>query len=491
MPHSSKFQLRCHNGAMQADAPAAPLRFEDLPGPRAWPLVGNALQMDRERLHEQLAEWAARYGDAFAVRLGRRRAVAISNGEDIARVLRDRPDGFQRSARMEKIARELGFPGLFTANGDDWRRQRPMVLHGLDPAHIKTFFPTLVQVTERLARRWERHAGTHVDLQADLMRFTVDVTTALALGDDMNTLESASEKTIQAHLNVVLPALFRRALAPFEYWRYLPLPAERALEPHLRALRSEVQALIDNARAALAREPHLRERPANMLQAMVAASEREGSGLTDADVAGNVLTMLLAGEDTTANTLAWMVWLLFRNPAALARAREEARAVMGGALCPASLDRLAELPWIEACAHEAMRLKPVAPLVIVQACRDSVVGGVQIERGMLVMCLMRQPALDPAQFPQPEAFRPERWLTGEQAAPSSAKRVAMPFGAGPRMCPGRYLALTEIKMVAAMLVAGFDIDDVSTPTGASPRERLAFAMGPVGLRMRVARRAAS
>jgi cytochrome P450 len=473
---------------MQADPTPAPLRYQDLPGPRAWPLVGNALQMDRERLHEQLAEWSRRYGGTFSLRLGSRRAIVLTEAEAIARVLRDRPEGFQRSARLEKISRELGFPGLFTANGDDWRRQRPMVLHGLDPGHIKTFFPTLVEVTQRLARRWQRTAGTHVDLQADLMRFTVDVTTALALGDDMNTLESAQDKTIQAHLNVVLPALFRRALAPFEYWKYLPLKAERELEPHLRALRAEVQALIDKAHVALVREPQLREHPANMLQAMVAASEREGSGLTDADVAGNVLTMLLAGEDTTANTLAWMVWLLFRNPAALARARDEAREVLGGASCPSALEQLAQLPWIEACAHEAMRLKPVAPLVIVQACQDTVVGGVQVPRGTLAMCLLREPALDAKHFADPAAFAPERWLAGEQAAPGSAKRVAMPFGAGPRMCPGRYLALTEIKMVAGMLLAGFELEDVSTPDGGAPREKLAFAMGPVGLRMRVAPR---
>jgi cytochrome P450 len=86
-----------------------------------------------------------------------------------------------------------------------------------------------------------------------------------------------------------------------------------------------------------------------------------------------------------------------------------------------------------------------------------------------------------------EAYRPERWLSGASA--SSTKRVAMPFGAGPRMCPGRYLALAEIKMVMAMLLASFDIERVSSPDGEDVRERLALTMSPAGLEMYLRRRA--
>jgi len=134
-----------------------------------------------------------------------------------------------------------------------------------------------------------------------------------------------------------------------------------------------------------------------------------------------------------------------------------------------------------------MRLKPVAPLLIVQAARERVVADIEIPAGHLVMLLMRPAATDERHFPGARMFDPARWLAdgAPGRAASSAKRVAMPFGAGPRLCPGRYLAMQEIKMVIAMLFGGFEIEAVSTPNGGEPREHLSFTMVPTGLRMRL------
>jgi cytochrome P450 len=482
--------------AVQSVPATVPLqRWEDLPGPRPWPVVGNALQVERDRMHKQLEGWAARYGRPFKFRIASRRFLVISDPDTIAKVLRDRPDGFKRPSRVERISREFGFLGLFSANGETWKRQRPMVLGSFDPTHIKAFFPTLAGVTGRLARRWTRAAqsGATIDLQADLMRYTVDVTAALAFGEDINTLES-NEDVIQVHLNHVLPALVRRSLAPFDTWKYFPTREDRQLQQHLKAIHASVQSFIAGTRRKLEEQPQLREKPVNLIQAMIAARDRETGGLRDEDVSGNVLTMLLAGEDTTANTLAWLIWLLHRHPDALQRAAAEARSVLGGAVCPAGPEQLWRLDWIEACANEAMRLKPVAPLIFNEALRATLVEGVRVERGDIVVCLMRAGSLQETNFAQAQAFRPERWLAGEGAAAhslASAKRVVMPFGAGPRMCPGRYLALAEIKMAAAMLLANFELQSVATPGVDEPREEIALTMYPVGLQMRLALPAAA
>jgi cytochrome P450 len=115
------------------------------------------------------------------------------------------------------------------------------------------------------------------------------------------------------------------------------------------------------------------------------------------------------------------------------------------------------------------------------------VAGIEVPANGLVMCLMRPAALSPAHFTDAARFLPERWLGRGPAgaAASSSKRVAMPFGAGPRMCPGRYLALAEIKMVISMLLASFRVESVETPDGTPVRERLALTMSPIGLRMRL------
>jgi cytochrome P450 len=472
---------------------AAVRRIRDLPGPPGLPLLGNSLQLDRQRVHQAAERWAQQYGETFRFRIATREFVVMSNPETVAAILRDRPDGFRRTPRLSETARRFGFDGLFSSNGEAWKRQRPMVLSGLAPTHIKAFFPTLVKVTDRFERRWRRaaRAGDAIDLQADLMRYTVDVTAGLAFGTDMNTIES-NEEIIQTHLDKVLPALARRLFAPFEYWRFFKLPADREVERHLVALHAAVQRFIADTRARLDADPALREHPSNLIEAMVAARDSGDAGaLTDDDVSGNVLTMLLAGEDTTANTLAWMIWLLHRHPEAARRAAAEARALLHGDTHPTRLEQLNALDFIEACAHETMRIKPVAPINVTQAVRDTVVGGVALPAGTLVMCLMRPAAVDERHFPDPQAFKPERWLAGGAAAASSAKRVAMPFGAGPRICPGRYLALAEIKMVAAMLLASFEIADVATPDGGPAQERLALTMSPVGLKLRLRERAAA
>ena len=468
------------------------MNIRDLPGPRGLPILGNSLQIDPARIHLIAEAWGRKYGDYFRVRLGGRQLLVMKNPESIAAVLRDRPEGFGRTQRMNRIAKEIGFDGLFSVNGEQWRRQRPMVMAGLDPAHIKSYFPALVKVTQRLAGRWRRAAaaGETIELQADLMRYTVDVTAGLAFGVDINTLESDQE-VIQTHLDKVFPALHRRLLSPFAYWRWFQLGAERELVGHLRELHRAVQGFIAMARKRMDADPSLRAQPRNLIEAMIAARDVEGSGLGDADVAGNVLTMLLAGEDTTANTLAWVIWLLSRHPEAMRRARDEVRGVIGAEPLPTQYEQLSALDYVEGCAHETMRLKPVAPLQMIQAARDSVVAGIRIPAGQLVMLLMRPAATDERHFPDPQAFDPARWLTGHEQgsvpgrAAASAKRVAMPFGAGPRLCPGRYLAMQEIKMAIAMLLGGFEVESVATRDGGEPREQLSFTMAPTGLRMRL------
>jgi cytochrome P450 len=179
--------------------------------------------------------------------------------------------------------------------------------------------------------------------------------------------------------------------------------------------------------------------------------------------------MLLAGEDTTANTLAWMIYLLARHPEATRRAAQEVHRALDGEPLPTRYEQMSALPFVEACANETMRLKPVAPIIIAEAIRDRVVAGVEVPAGQLVMCLMRPAATDARHFANPGAFQP----------------VSMPFGAGPRLCPGRYLAMLEIKNLIAMLLAGFEVERVSTPDGRDAREHLAFTMAPVGLRAKL------
>ena len=462
-------------------------RLEDLPGPAGWPLLGNTLQVTPARIHRDVEQWAAQYGPLFRLRFGRYRQLVVADHELLNAMMRDRPEGFRRSPLTSRIGAEMGLPqGLFSAEGEDWRRQRRMVMASFAPGHVRAYFPSMRKVTLRLQGRWQQAAaaGAAIPLQADLMRFTVDAIAGLAFGKDINTLESG-EDVIQRHLDKVLPAIFRRVLSPVPYWRWFKLQADRDLEHSVAVIHATILELIAQARQRLRDDPPPPDKPRHLLEAMILAADEPGSGLGDAQVAGNVLTMLLAGEDTTANTLAWMLHLLNRHPAALQRAQQEVRAL---APDPAAygFDQIDGLHYLEACASETMRLKPVAPFIALQALRDTVVGDVAVPEHTQIWGVLRHDSVSAAHFPRPEAFEPERWLDGaEPPLSTAAKRSAMPFGSGPRICPGRYLALLEMKMAMAMLLARFDIVSVDTPDGGPAEERMAFTMNPVGLTMRL------
>lgn len=133
-----------------------------------------------------------------------------------------------------------------------------------------------------------------------------------------------------------------------------------------------------------------------------------------------------------------------------------------------------------------MRLKPVAPLLFMEAIRETSLAGFRLPPGAVVFCLMRRAALDARLAEDVADFRPGRWQDGADRA---VQKASMPFGAGPRLCPGRYLALLEMKMVLGMLARNFELLDVGPEGGGAPGERMAFTMFPVGLKMRLAERA--
>lgn len=467
------------------NAVAAELRhMHELPGPQPWPLAGNLPQMRPLRIHQDVEAWCKQYGPLFKITFGRTPVLVVSAHELVSTVLRDRPDGFRRPSITAQVSKEMGGrPGVFLAEGAAWRDQRRMVMAALAPHAVKAYFPALVSVAQRLQRHWQQAArdGRVIDLAEDLKRYSVDIIAGLAFGTEVNTIDGG-EDVIQRHMDIVLPAVARRSIALFPYWRYFRLPQDKQLDLSLAALNTAIDDLVANARARLAAEPERRAHPANLLEAMICAADEGGSGVDDVAVAGNVTTMLLAGEDTTSNTLAWMLYLLQKNPAAMRKAREEVLRVAPDTAA-FSIEQMDALDYLDACAQEAMRLKPVAPFIPLEALRDTVVGDVQVPKGGLLWCVMRNDSVAEAHVPNAADFDPERWLQrGEQAV---NKHLSTPFGAGVRTCPGRYLALLEIKLASAMLLSSFNIQSIETATGAAPEELMGFTMSPIGLQMKI------
>ncbi len=452
----------------------------ELPGPRRLPLIGNAHQLARTaRIHLVAEGWARRYGSMMRVDIGRRRIVVISDADEIHRILRERPEGFRRWRAQEIVVREMGPAGqmrpagVFVAEGEEWKRQRRLIVTALNTNHLHRYYEVIRTSTARLHRRLTGASGA-LDISQELTSYTLDTISALAFGSDLNTLERG-ENELQGHIQRVLRMTARRLAAPMPYWRWFRLPSDRAVDRSIGALESAVMGFIEQARERIARRPELREQPENLLEAMLATQQAEGT-FTDWEIVSNALTVLTAGEDTTAHTLGWTIWFLASRPDVQERLAQEAQTVLAEDLFPGDYETVNRLQYGEAVLRESMRLKTVGPLATVEPLADTTICDTHVPARTLLLLLLRQAGFE--QDPSPE-FDPERWLQTNQAGASKS----LVFGAGPRFCPGRNLALLEAKTALAMIARNFhiELEDPSRPV----REHFNFAMMPVGLRVRL------
>lgn len=456
-------------------------RIEQLPGPRGWPLLGNLLALDPQRLHLVLEAWAREHGSLYAFRAGPKRTVVVADPALSEQILRARPDDYRRVSRIETVFSELNLEGVFSAEGDAWRPQRRLVTQALSARRTTAFYPTLSLVVQRLRQRWQKIAadGSVLAVLDEFKRLSVDVTTLLAFGHDVNTIEH-DDDTLHEQLQVIFPAISRRLTAAFPYWRVLPIPAERVSERRIRELRARLQKLIAATRARLDADPLRRESPANLLEALLTERDEQGRPLSDELIVGNALQILVAGEDTTAATLAWVVHLLCEHPDAVATLRDELHRVLGANPFPTDVEMAGRLSKIDAIVQEVLRMRSVTPLVLLETNKDVMLDGLALPRGTWVIILTRPAGLDAAHFERPLEFLPERW---QSRAGDEVRRASIPFGSGARICPGRSLAMLEMRAALAMLYAGFDVERVGSAELVG--ERFAFIVEPVALQVKL------
>jgi cytochrome P450/nitrite reductase/ring-hydroxylating ferredoxin subunit len=441
--------------AQSPTKPGGRRSLDELPGPKPRPFFGNAHQVDLSKAHLVFEGWAKQYGPTFRFWRGPTPAVVTSDAAMINEILRARPETFRRSERTDAILSELGIKGVFNAEGGAWRSQRKLAVAALAQRNLKPLYPHIETVAHRLKLRWDRAAATGktLDVVDEMKRFTVDVTMLIAFGHDANTVE-ASGDVIQRHLEVILPKVGQRILATVPIWRYVRLPSDRRLDRALAAVREWLGELLAQRRRRLEAGADHANRPANFLESMVMAVDEHGEPFSDATIMSNLITMLIAGEDTTAFTLAWAIHELCDTPQWADALRREA---------------------------EALRLRPAAPFSSATANVDTSLGEFFVPKGTTILLLFRPEAIDPTNFVDPLAFMPERWLDAPSGPHNPSAQI--PFGSGPRMCPGRSLALLEMKSLLSMMYKSFDVERAGRAEDVT--ELFGFTMSPAGLRVRL------
>ncbi|HEY0193321.1 MAG TPA: cytochrome P450 [Kofleriaceae bacterium] len=412
---------------------AAPRSFAPgIPAVPGLPLVGNMLAFRRDRL--ALFEHASRLGRLARVTLGPIPLYVVTCGDLAREVLVDQAATFKKSAGLQFLRPLLG-NGLLTAEGDDHRRHRKLLAPAFSPKRIASYAEIMVDETREQVSRWS--PGDRIDLSDEMMQMTLAIAGRTLFGVDPRR----DADTVARAIELAMLSMTDNLTSMLRLGYHWPLPR------HLRMKRA-VQLLDDVVYRLIAEGRKLGSDRGDVLSMLLLArDEEDGTGLSDREVRDEVMTLLLAGHETTANALTWAWYELGRNAGSLERLEAEVRKLGTRPLTP---DDLPALPWTAAVIDEAMRLHPPAYVVGREAMADFTLDGHQIPAKSVVVINILGIHRRADYFPDPLAFRPERMLPDAKKA--RPRHHFLPFGAGPRVCIGAHFALVEAQLTLATMV---------------------------------------
>ncbi len=457
------------------------ISIKNLKSPKGAFLLGHLPQFNTYNKHQVLERWVEESGELFKINFVGKEFVVSANPDFNNKLLRSRPETFKRFSKIDEILKEMGVDGVFNAEGDTWKRHRKPIAEVLSVKNVKFFYPIIVDKTNTLLQKFKIYSEekTIVNVQKEFMSFTIDITTEIAFGHKLDTINEVSN-SFQNDLEVVFPMINERVTAPIPIWRYFKRKKDKTLDVALKAIEELVYTFIDRTKEKLDKNPELKAYPSNFLEALLV--ENETANFTNKEIYGNVFTILLAGEDTTSNSLSWTLFYLAQHPEAVAKVRVEAEAVYKDEDLPSTYETVEHLKYANAVVQEAMRLKPTTPQLYFEANKDTVIENVAIPKGTSIILQNKVAQTQEAYFSNPNAFEPDRWMVSR--CPMHKKHtpnVMRAFGGGSRYCPGMHLAKTEMTVLISTLCKHFDFELNVAPEDV--KECFEFTMFPDPLKI--------
>ncbi len=442
--------MKCLNGA-----PAV--------GPRGHWFFGNAREIASDPLRFY-TEGAAEFGDLYPVRILNHRCVVASGPEPIEDVLVTNARNYQKHFVIRFLMPVFG-NGLFTSEGDFWRKQRKLVQPAFHRSKIARFGETMVTYAENAARQMV--PGETRNVHPDLARLTLLIACKTLFDADMDG-DAAEVATALTHLQDATTTRIEQKV-PLPDW--VPTKARRHLHATIRTLDRIVYRIIeDRRRSSVERE--------DLLSLLLGLRDDDGQSMSDRQLRDEVVTLFIGGFETTSIALSWALHALATHPEVDQRLHEELQRELGDR--PARMEDLPRLGYLDAFLKESLRLYPPAWVIGREAVEDSTLCGLPIRAGTTVIIPIHQVHRDERWYTEAAAFRPERWL-GDM--PKALPRMAwIPFGGGPRACIGDGFAKMEMGLILATWLRRFRFEPTSVP----PIPQPAFLLRPKhGVSLRV------
>jgi cytochrome P450 len=378
---------------------------------------------------------AAQYGDISYFRLGPQEAFFLNHPDYVKDVLVTNHQRFHKGLALQRAKRLLG-EGLLTSEDDFHRRQKRLAQPAFHRARVASYASVMTDYASQIRAHWQD--GDTIDMSEEMMRLPLGI-----VGKTLFDADVVSDAREVGEAMTVVMDLFNTITIPFfELLQKLPLPQLRRFDTAKVKLDAIIFRLIDERRRSA-------EDRGDLLSMLLLAQDTEGDGtaMTDEQLRDELMTIFLAGHETTANALTWTWYLLSQNPAAEVRLHEEIDRVLCGRL--PEFDDVAQLKYTEMVLAESMRLYPPAWALGRMAMEDFEIGGYLVPKKSLVLMSQYVMHRDPRYFKDPLRFDPERWTP--QARESRPQFSYFPFGGGPRRCIGEGFAWMEGILLLATL----------------------------------------
>jgi cytochrome P450 len=408
------------------------------PGPNGLPLLGSTHRYARDPFVFMDAVGRA-YGDIAAFELAGQPTYMLSGPDTIERVLVSEAESFRKPAFGDDAVEELLGNGLLLSDGEAWRHQRNLATEAFDPARFEDLTSMMTDHARTLVEGWD--AGDVVDIREEMAELTVKII-AEAMFDA--TLDDETTATIQAALEP-LGARFEPDARRFLLPNWLPTAENRDFHDAIGTLEDILDDIVAERRA-------MGTDGDDLLGVLLRAQERGEQ--TDRQLRDELVTMLLAGHDTTALTLTYTFFLLDQNP----EVRRKLYAELDDVGDDPTFADVRNLEYTDRVLNEAMRLYPPVYTLFRESTEPVELAGYDLPEGALCMLPQWVVHRSPRYYDDPETFDPDRWLP--ERARERPRFAFFPFGGGPRICIGKQFSLLESKLILAAVASEFELERV-------------------------------
>jgi cytochrome P450 len=386
-------------------------------------------------------EWSRQYGDVVALRLAAWPAILVNNPDYIEHVLVKNHGNFIKFPFFFRHVRAIFGKGLLTSEGEVWHRQRRLMAPAFHDRRLAGYGAAIVRSTERMLENWRVDELRNV--HADMMALTLSIAAKTLFDAEV---ESEVAEISQA-FNAITDEIAVRFRLPFRIPDAVPIPGNIRYVRGVRRIDRLVNRIIRERRQQGGDR-------GDLLSMLMMAEDEQGRPMSEQQLRDEVITLLLAGHETTALALSWTWYLLSQHPDIDASLASELRRVLGDRR-PAVSD-LPQLSFTTQVLTEAMRLYPPVWGFGREAVGDFEIGGYRIPRGTTIIISPWVLHRNPRYFERPMEFRPERW-SGDLAR-QLPRFAYIPFGGGPRICIGNRFAMMEAALILATVATHFRLE---------------------------------